>query len=837
MRNLSKETGLDKLGATFKRAGGRMVNFFKTGVKWAGALTVALAGIALKGGFTRAMNIEDAEAKLKGLGHSTQEITSIMDDALASVKGTAFGLDEAASLAGSAVAAGIQPGKELEKQLTLVADSAALAGTDMGEMGSIFTKVWTSGRVGTEELNQLADRGIPIWTALADQFGVTTDELRKMVSSGEVDAAAFATAMEDTVGGSALAMGDTTRGAWKNMMAALSRAGASFLTGIFPMFKDGMTGITGLLDNLAPYAEKAGKAIGGWITNVAVPAIESFLPKLGNIVGAIRDRIVPAVEALANVWDSQVQPAMESAGDYIASTLVPKLREMASWVEDNKEKLIAGAAAIAAFVAGYATTVKIQAAITTLKAVRTAVIGLNAALLANPIALVVAAVAALTAGLVWFFTQTETGKAMWDTIWPQIQATAQAVADWFTGTFLPAVQNVWNTIVEVATAAADWFQTHVGPVISASIDLAIAIFERLQEAWGVAWGYLQSTWDAIGAPVMAVVKGAFNSMKIHIETVFNIVKSVIETALAVIAGIIRAITAAVKGDWSAVWNEVKGVASSIWNGIKDVISIAIQGVKDQISNVVGTIKSFLSSSWSTIKSQATTGWNNFKNAISDAWDRTIDAVTNSIDTVILWVKGLPGRAVSALGNIGSTLWSAGKDLIQGFIDGLTSMFGAVKDKLSSLTSWLPSWKGPASRDRTLLKEAGRLVIGGFIEGMEGQYGNVQRSLQGLTRNVANTRFQPFTADLATAGAGGAGATPTISLDGVRIEGELDLRNGAAYIMGVLRQQKREHAQSVADVLPMVATIPGAGRGAASLVQVGVHTSNKYGGQLKGRMGR
>ena len=43
----------------------------------------------------------------------------------------------------------------------------------------------------------------------------------------EVDAETFANVMEDTVGGAALAMGDTTRGAWRNMMAALSRAGAS----------------------------------------------------------------------------------------------------------------------------------------------------------------------------------------------------------------------------------------------------------------------------------------------------------------------------------------------------------------------------------------------------------------------------------------------------------------------------------------------------------------------------------------------------------------------------------------------------------------------------------
>src|SRR5690606_36635465 len=99
-----------------------------------GAVATTVAGLAVKGGISRALNIEDAQAKLRGLGHDTKSVERIMENSLASVKGTAFGLDAAATTAAAAVASGIQPGKELERYLRLTADAATIAGVWMEEM-------------------------------------------------------------------------------------------------------------------------------------------------------------------------------------------------------------------------------------------------------------------------------------------------------------------------------------------------------------------------------------------------------------------------------------------------------------------------------------------------------------------------------------------------------------------------------------------------------------------------------------------------------------------------------------------------------------------------------
>src|SRR5690606_36670163 len=154
----------------------------------------------------------------------------IMNNALDAVKGTAYGLNEAATAAASAVAAGIKPGKELYKYLTLVGDAAAIANTDFNEMASIFNKVQTAGRAYTGELNQLADRGIPIFQWLAKEAGKSAEQVREMASKGQISAEMFRKAIDKNIGGAAKTIGEKSfAAALRNIGADIARIGANFL--------------------------------------------------------------------------------------------------------------------------------------------------------------------------------------------------------------------------------------------------------------------------------------------------------------------------------------------------------------------------------------------------------------------------------------------------------------------------------------------------------------------------------------------------------------------------------------------------------------------------------
>jgi tape measure domain-containing protein len=268
-----------------RSAGARLVTgIAKTVVGVAAVATTAVAtvataigGVAITKGLDRLLNIEDAQAKLRGLGHDATSVSAIMGSALDSVRGTAFGLDSAATVAASAVAAGIKPGQDLTRYLKLTADAAVIAGTSMGEMGSIINKVTTSGKVYTDNLNQLADRGIPIFQWLQDEYGVSADKLSEMVSKGEVDSATFQKVIEQNIGGAALEAGNTTRGALANTGAALGRLGAMFLSG-------GVSGAPVLFQSISAAVDRA------------AVALEPY-------AAGLNARVVPAMAAMAGWID------------------------------------------------------------------------------------------------------------------------------------------------------------------------------------------------------------------------------------------------------------------------------------------------------------------------------------------------------------------------------------------------------------------------------------------------------------------------------------------------------------------------------------------------------
>ncbi|MRH88784.1 tape measure protein [Nocardia sp. SYP-A9097] len=234
---------------------------FKTAAAGIGLAAGAVIGTALSAGFSRMTAIDDAKGKLAGLGNSTQNVAGIMDSALASVKGTAFGLGEAATIAASAVAAGVKPGEDLTKYLKLTADAATIAGTSLGDMGSILNKVQTGGKAYTDDLNQLSDRGIPIFTWLQESYGKSADGLADMVKRGKIDAATFQKVIREHIGGAALESGKTLRGAWSNLHAALGRVGEAALSPFLDMMKGSLGGLTGWADKVTPIVKAASQNI------------------------------------------------------------------------------------------------------------------------------------------------------------------------------------------------------------------------------------------------------------------------------------------------------------------------------------------------------------------------------------------------------------------------------------------------------------------------------------------------------------------------------------------------------------------------------------------------
>lgn len=258
--------------------------------------TAALKGITLVKGFNRLTGIDDARAKLKALRFDAAEVEDIMNSALESVKGTSYGLDEAATTAANAVAAGIKPGKELTKYLTMTSDAAAIAGMSMSEMGSIINKVQTGQLAYTEDLEQLADRGLPIYQWLGEEAGVAAGEVKKLASDGQISSEMLFNAIEKNVGGAAKIIGENSfTAALANIGASISRIGANFLDA------GGKGG--GFFSQLKPLMADFNESLG---------TLEEKATEMGVKFGAVFSEVVSKVQALKDKFDT-LSPAAQSA--------------------------------------------------------------------------------------------------------------------------------------------------------------------------------------------------------------------------------------------------------------------------------------------------------------------------------------------------------------------------------------------------------------------------------------------------------------------------------------------------------------------------------------------
>ena len=295
--NAAKTGGTSILG----KFGGAFGKIGKIGLGAIGTIAGGITALAAKGGFQRALAIENAQAKLKGLGHDSKSIAEIMNNALASVKGTAFGLGDAATVAATLSAAGIRSGDQMTNVLKTVADTAQISGRSLTDIGTIFSSVAARGKLQGDDMLQLMSSGVPVLQLLAKHLGKTSEEVSDMVSKGQIDFQTFADSMQEGLGGAALAAGDTFQGALANVKAALGRLGEGpgkiALESLRKAFNAAIPAIDALSGQLTPFLDKLNGQLDPYIDK-AIGLIERFANGLQDGSITIQD-IVGQVGQLA----------------------------------------------------------------------------------------------------------------------------------------------------------------------------------------------------------------------------------------------------------------------------------------------------------------------------------------------------------------------------------------------------------------------------------------------------------------------------------------------------------------------------------------------------------
>ena len=380
----------------------------------------------------------------------------------------------------------------------------------------------------------------------------------------------------------------------------------------------------------------------------------------------------------------------------------------------------------------------IPAVLTTIK---TAVTGLFTTMSANPIGIAIAAIAALTAGLVYFFTQTEMGRQIW-----------QGFMDWFSGVWqsvAPVLTEVWNGIVETATTVWNHMMAVVAPIIQAVVDFIRSVWDGISLWWTENQGLIQQTfttvWNAIQTVIQMVmpiiqsiietamnilapfIEATWNNIFTVVTTVWELIKIAIQTAMDVISGIIKAVMQVINGDWRGAWETIKGVGEAIWKGLSAAGKAIFDGFAQILSNIWNTIKSVASSAWEGLKSTVLGLIDGLVQGAQRAWESMKQGVSDLVSNVTSIFDGI--RNID--------LWSAGKAILDGFLGGLKSAWDSVTDFVGGIAGWIADHKGPIEYDRKLLIPAGNAIMQGLDRGLQDRFKGVKKSVSGMAGEISN----------------------------------------------------------------------------------------------------
>lgn len=312
------------------------------------------------------------------------------------------------------------------------------------------------------------------------------------------------------------------------------------------------------------------------------------------------------------------------------------------------------------------------------------------------------------------------------------------------------------------------------------VNVFVSVFNAIKTVVVTVFNAIAAVWNSVLSPVL-------NVMITIIQTIFSIytkiwaaIALVVVGTLFIIGGIIANVMQAIWGVISSVWNAVYGVISSVigfitgvivnaWNFYYGIISSVLGMIWGVITTVWNAIYGFLSGVFSTIWGVVSGAWNRIYGTISGFVGNIWNSVTGTFNSVVNFVSGIGGRILGAIGNFGGLLYNAGRDMINGLLNGAGSLLSTIG---SFFLSKLPGWiQGPFKKALGIHSPSkvfagfGSNISQGLADGVAANASAVTGAISDLADNAMSSfGSNGLTADIA-ANANPAPASPYSSAQG------------------------------------------------------------------------
>lgn len=347
-----------------------------------------------------------------------------------------------------------------------------------------------------------------------------------------------------------------------------------------------------------------------------------------------------------------------------------------------------------------------------ISAVKGAFAALSATMMANPIAIVIAAIAALVAAFIYLWNTNEEFRQFWIRLWNEIKEVAVQVWTAVSQFLFSAWNGIRNTAVAVWNGIRDFFSGLWAGIKTLFTTVVTAISTFLVGAWNGIRATVMAVWNAISAffgsvwnGIRSVITNVVNGIRTFLQSAWNGIRTVITTVMNAIRTVISTVWNGIRTIISTVLNGIRGTVNSVWNGIRNTISSVVNGIKNTVSGAFNAM-------WSGIRG-------------------TISGIYNTIR------DGL-GNAVNYITSLASAGWRWGADIINGIVNGIRSCIGAVANAVTDVANTIRSHlhfsvpdEGPLTDFESWMPD----FMSGLAEGIEKSRGMVKAAVNSVAADM------------------------------------------------------------------------------------------------------
>lgn len=651
--NSAIDRGFGKAGSIVTGGVRKLGQATKLGIVAFGGLTAA--GVAV--GVKTAASLQNARVAFSTMLGSGKKADAFLRKLAKFAAATPFEFPELQEAASSLISAGINADKVIPIMTSL---GNATSGMGTGSEGIkratvALQQMNAAGRITGEDLNQLRDAGIPVFDLLAAATGKSKKEVAALAQAGKLGAADLAKLMGALETGKGLErfnglmekQSKTLGGAWSTLSDTVQMGLANALQPAVPILTDlangaaalaqsGAPAIAGFIKDVIGAAPDIGKAFAAGSASGIATGLDSALGGSGAFIEPITS-LIGLLQDLGAIVTGAVVPAFKTAGTFLPTVFdaLAVGRDIIGWMADHMDVVRGGIIGITTAMVAWkgavlatnivlgvqAGIVAVQGAggiLAMIKATQMAKAAslawtavqwlLNVALSANPIGIVIVAVAAFVAIIVIAWKKSDTFRAIVMGAWAGIKIAISATVNWLTTVAWPAIKAVWDAIAGAAT----WL------------------------------------WVTILQPVFGFIGAYFTNMAMLVQAVWtNVLSPIFQLFGAIISTTWTLVIKPVLGWIGEKFVALGGVFQSIWtNVLKPIIGFfALQWkvtglvIKAVYTGVIQPVIGFFITKWreardvfGVVMGLFKLGWQSFSDSLRKVYDKNIKPLIDGLKT-------------------------------------------------------------------------------------------------------------------------------------------------------------------------------------------------------------